>query len=65
MKKIVKQVAGIDVAQNELVVHLGSMYDDRPLHLHALKTFPNTTKGFAALLAWVNKAAKADIPPGM
>ena len=28
MKKIVKQVVGIDVAQNELVVCLGRMYDD-------------------------------------
>ena len=28
MKKIVKQVAGIDVAQDELVVRLGRMYDD-------------------------------------
>ena len=28
MKKIVKQVCGIDVAQKELVVTLGRMYDD-------------------------------------
>ena len=28
MKKIVKQVVGIDVAQKELVVSLGRMYDD-------------------------------------
>ncbi len=28
MKKIVKQVVGIDVAQKELVVCLGRMYDD-------------------------------------
>ena len=29
MKKVVKQVVGIDVAQDELVVCLGKMYDDR------------------------------------
>ena len=28
MKRIVKQVVGIDVAQGELVVCLGRMYDD-------------------------------------
>ncbi len=28
MKKILKQVVGIDVAQDELVVCLGRMYDD-------------------------------------
>ncbi len=30
MKKIVKQVVGIDVAQKLLVVCLGRMYDDSP-----------------------------------
>lgn len=28
MKKVVKQVVGIDVAQKELVVTLGRMFDD-------------------------------------
>ncbi len=49
MKKIVKQVVGIDVAQKELVVCLGRMYDDWTPELYAIKTFPNTTKGFAAI----------------
>jgi transposase len=53
MKRIVKQVAGIDVAQNELVVCLGRMYDDWTPQLYASKTFANTTKGFAALTEWV------------
>jgi|SRR5579875_571817 len=55
MKKIVKQVAGIDVAQKELVVCLGRMYDDWSVHLYAHKRFCNTQKGFAALLEWVKK----------
>ena len=55
MKKIVKQVLGIDVAQKELVVCLGRMYDDWSPELYANKTFANTVKGFMALLLWVKK----------
>jgi transposase len=54
MKKIVRQVAGIDVAQKELVVTLGRMYDDWTVELHAHKVFPNTQKGFLTLVTWVN-----------
>src|SRR5260370_9979690 len=55
MQKVVKQVVGIDVAQNELVVSLGRMYEDVALEIHAYKTFRNTTKGFSDLIGWVNK----------
>jgi transposase len=55
MQKIVKQVCGIDVAQNELVVALGRLYDDLTPELYAHKSFPNTNKGFTALLDWVKK----------
>ena len=55
MNKIVKQVVGIDVAQDELVVHLGRMYDDWSPELYASKTFLNTAKGFESLVAWVKK----------
>src|SRR5688572_15818792 len=55
MKRIVKQVVGIDVAQKELVVSLGRMYDDWTPELYASKTFANTAKGFAALTLWVKK----------
>ncbi len=55
MKKIVKQVLGIDVAQKELVVCLGRMLDDFTNELYAHKTFANTVKGFLALLFWVKK----------
>lgn len=53
MKKIVRQVTGIDVAQKELVVCLGRMYDDLTPEIYAYKTFPNSAKGFTALLGWV------------
>lgn len=55
MKRILKQVAGIDVSQKELVVCLGRIYDDWTIELYAHKIFANTKKGFAALLAWVQK----------
>ena len=55
MKKIIKQIVAIDVAQKELVVFLGRMYDDWTPELYANKTFPNTLKGFMTLVAWVKK----------
>jgi transposase len=62
MKKIVKQVAAIDVAQKELVVALGRMYDDWSPEVYAHKTFANTVKGFTALLTWVSKLTAVDKP---
>lgn len=62
MKKIVRQVVGIDVAQKELVVCFGRMYDDWAPVLYANKTFANTAKGFAALILWVKKLTEESIP---
>jgi transposase len=55
MSKIVKQVAGIDVAQKELVVTLGRMNDDWTPELYARKSFENSSKGFVALRSWITK----------
>lgn len=55
MKKMVKQVVGIDVAQKELVVCLGRMNDDWSPELYASKIFANNPKGFEALEKWTNK----------
>lgn len=55
MKKTVKQVVGIDVAQKELVVCLGKMQDDWAPTLIASRSFANTIKGFDALVSWVTK----------
>lgn len=60
--KILKQVAGIDVSQNELVVSLGRMYDDLTTNIHAFKTFSNNEKGFTALLQWAGKLTVAETP---
>jgi len=57
MSNIVKQAAGIDVAQNELVVSLGSMNHDTGTDIFAFKTFPNSAKGFKDLVIWVNKVS--------
>lgn len=62
MKKIVKQVVGIDVSQKELVVMPGTMYDDLSQHLHSGQTFSNTQKGYESLLSWVKKSMDKDIP---
>lgn len=62
MKRIVKQVAGIDVAQKELVVSLGRMYDDWSPEVYTHKTFHNTEAGFIALIMWVKKQMDQDIP---
>ena len=57
MKKIVKQVLGIDVAQKELVVCLGRMHDDWTPELYGHGTFANSKKGFDAMVKWVKKLA--------
>ena len=58
-----RQVLGIDVAQKELVVCLGRMFDvDWALELYSHRTFPNTTKGFEALVLWVKKLTVENIP---
>src|SRR6478752_482968 len=53
--KLLKQVLGIDVAQKELVVTLGRMYEDSTIELYAYNVFKNTDKGFLNLYQWVNK----------
>lgn len=62
MKKVIKQVLGIDVAQKELVVCLGRMYDDWTPELYANKTFANTSKGVLLLLSWIKKLVDPGTP---
>ena len=59
--KVLKQVAGIDVAQIELVITLGRMYEDLSVELYAYKVFKNTEKGFLLLTDWVNKLTEQSI----
>lgn len=60
-KKLLKQVAGIDVAQRKIDVSLGMMDDQADTEVYAYKAFNNNEKGFAALLLWVKKQTQADI----
>jgi transposase len=62
MTNIVKQVAGIDVAQDELVVSLGKMDIAIETSLYAFKTFANKPSGFAALLVWIGKHTSDEVP---
>lgn len=55
MGTVLKQVLGIDVAQNELVVTFGRLMDDLAVDLVAHKVFKNTENGFCTLLLWVKK----------
>ena len=61
MKKIVKQVLGIDVAQKELVVCLGKMYDNWTPDLVAYKIFVNNENGFVELVKWVTKLSDPNV----
>jgi len=61
MKKVVKQVLGADVAQKELVVTLGCMFDDLTIDLYAHKVFKNNDKGIVALLDWVKKHTDPEV----
>lgn len=61
-KRLLKQVAGIDVAQKELVVSLGNMNEETTKVIYAYKVFPNNGKGFTALLSWVEKQTDAVSP---
>jgi transposase len=55
MTNILKQVAGIDVAQKELVVSLGRMNQSIEPEIYAFKTFANKPSGFSALEVWIKK----------
>ena len=55
MQTIIKQVAGIDAAQKELVVTLGRMTDQWVLEIYGYKTFTNSPQGFMDLTDWVKK----------
>jgi transposase len=61
MQTILKQVCGIDVAQDELVVTVGHLLGDLSLDLLAHKSFPNTDNGFNKLLDWVKKQSSTTV----
>jgi transposase len=62
IKRLLKQVVGIDVAQKELVVSLGNMDEDAQSRVYASRSFANNEKGFNALEQWVNKQTNEAFP---
>lgn len=59
---ILKQVAGIDVAQKELVVSFGSMDHELTLEIFDHGVFSNNPKGFRELVKWTKKNAGNNVP---
>lgn len=53
--QVLKEVLGIDVAQNELVVTLGRLKSDLSIELYSHNVFKNKETGFAQLQKWVSK----------
>ena len=57
MKAVVRQVVGIDVAQDELVVSIGKMYADFSFEIVSRATFGNKLKDFEKLMLWLEPLA--------
>lgn len=61
MKKVLKQVVGIDIAQKELVATVGRMYNDLTIELFAHDVFKNNKKGIISLVKWVKSLVSSKI----
>jgi transposase len=61
MKKVLKQVLGVDVAQKELVVTLGRTLEDFTVELYAYCVFKNSEKGIRDLISWTAKRTDSDL----
>ena len=61
MKKVVKQVVGIDVAQDELVCTFGKVYEDFTLELVTRHVFENKLKGFLKFSEWLEPIVNKDV----
>ena len=58
MERILKEVAGIDVAQKELVVSLGRMFQSLDIEIFAYKVFTNSDKGIRSMIEWVSSCCE-------
>jgi transposase len=61
MKRILKQVLGVDVDHKNLVVCFGRLDDDLNKEICAHKTVPNNSKGFTSLIKWVEGIADSSV----
>lgn len=60
--KTIKQVVGIDVAQNELVCTFVQLYHDLSSSKYAHGVFKNSQVGFRELKKWINTIKSTDVP---
>jgi transposase len=60
--KIIKQIVGVDVAQNELVCSFGQLFDDLTLNLNTFRVHKNSPKGFKEVLTWIQSIKSPDTP---
>jgi transposase len=61
MKKVVKQVVGIDVAQDELVCCFGRLCDDFTFELVSRNTVVNKQSGFEKLIKWLEPIVDKEV----
>ena len=61
MKKVLKQVVGIDVAQDELVCTFGKFYEDCTIELCSRSVFKNGKEGFKKLDLWLKTIVDVEV----
>lgn len=61
MKKVLKQVVGIDVAQDELVCTYAKLYDDFTIEFVTRQVFDNKVPGFTKLSKWVESLVNKEV----
>jgi len=61
--ELLKQVVGIDCAQQELVCCFGNLNSELDAQLKASKTLRNTDEGIHRLLAWIDRLAASSVEP--
>jgi transposase len=61
IKKLLKQVVGIDIAQKKIDVSLGWMDQEANTEVYSYKAFNNNEKGFIAFLLWVKRNTEANV----
>lgn len=59
--KVLKEVAGIDVAKKELVITVGRLNEDLSVELYAYKVFKNKESSFDSVNKWVRKLTSSDL----
>lgn len=62
MEKVLKKVAGVDVAQKELVVSLGRLLECLTIEIIAYKVFKNSDNGIKAMIKWVSSFCEDNEP---